>query len=135
MELFDLLKSMFGSPEKYEGASILDKRNNFFMIQRRLSIGHPIQGSLLNHVRINKEQAVDIWHRFISKQYHKTPPWMFISGAKKAEEKKAEKINITKTEIEEYAAKMGMDIKSVRYAAELYSKELKKEINYFKSEE
>lgn len=132
MELFELTKKMFEDPEGYKEATKGDKRKNFFMIQRRMSIQHPLQANILNHIMINQESAIDIWQRFLSKTYKRsTPFWMFIKGVKKVQEEKEAKLNIPSSLIEEYAKKNGMDLKSVWDAIKMFPKEMEKELKDF----
>ena len=86
MELFELTKAMFGDTNNYSEATRGDKRKSFFMIQRRMAIQHPMQANALNQLKINQEEAVDVWQRFLSKKYKKTPFWMYTKGIKKAKE-------------------------------------------------
>jgi len=132
MELFDLLNVIFKDPDEYANVSKLDKKRNFFMIQRRLAIGHPLQAHVLNNIKINPEQAVDIWQRFMFRQYKgKLPGWMFIKGVKKVKKNEEKKVNITNKDLIEFAKLNRYDIKSVRDAVKFFPKELKKEIDQF----
>ena len=126
-----MTKSMFGDTDNYSEATKGDKRKNFFMIQRRMAIQHPMQAQALNGLRINQEQAVDVWKRFLSKQYNKTPFWMYTKGVKKAEQAKEKKINIPTASIEAFAKRHRMDLKSVYEAIDMFPKEMQKEIKDF----
>lgn len=131
MELFEMTKAMFGDTNNYSEATKGDKRKNFFMIQRRMAIQHPVQAQALNGLKINQEQAVDIWKRFLSKKYNKTPFWMYTKGVKKAKEEKEAKINIPGTLIEEFAKRHKLDLKTVYEALTIFPKEMQKEIKDF----
>jgi len=132
MELFDLIKVIFENPEGYKEVSKLDKRKNFFMINRRFSIQHPMQANALNGLRISQEGAIDVWQRFMSKEYNgKTPYWMYTKGVKKAQEEKEKKINISTAVVHEYAKKYGYDLKSVWDSLKLFPQEMGKELQEF----
>ncbi len=131
MELFDLIKTIFEDPDGYKEASKIDKRKNFFMINRRFAIGHPMQANALNSLKINQEQAIDIWQRFMRKTYNKTPFWLYIKGVKKAKEEKEKKINISSATIEEYARRHNYDRKTVLEALNLFPKEMIHELQTF----
>ena len=122
---------MFEDPIAYEEVGRGEKRKNFFMINRRFAIQHPMQAQALNTLRINQEGAVDIWQRFLRKQYKKTPFWMFTKGVKKAKEVKEKKINIPTEVIEEYAKRHRLDLQSVWDALEFFPKEMSKELKDF----
>lgn len=131
MQLFELTKIIFENPESYKDVTRGDKRSNFFMINRRFAIQHPMQAHVLNNIRINQEGAVDIWQRFLSKQYKKTPFWMYTKGVKKAKENKERKINIPTAVIEEYAKRNMYDLQSVWDSLEFFPDEMKKELKNF----
>lgn len=131
MELFEMTKAMFGDTNNYSEATKGDKRKNFFMLNRRLSINYPMQAQALNGLKINQEQAVDVWQRFLSKKYNKTPFWMYTKGVKKAKEVKEKKINISTLMIEAYAKKYKMDLKSIYDALDMFPKETIKDIKNF----
>jgi len=127
-ELFDLLKYMFESPSSYEEVSKGDKRKNFFMVNRRLSVQYPVQANMLQHVRINMEATVDWWQRFLRKSYTKTPYWMFIKGVKKNQKEEEKKINISAESMSAYARFYGIDLKSVRDSCKFFPEKMVKEI-------
>ena len=131
MELFNLIKKIFEDPKGYKEATKIDKRKNFFMINRRFAIGHPMQANALNALKINQESAVDVWQKFMSKQYNKTPYWMYTKGVKKAQEEKERKINISNAVIEEYAKRHGYEIKSVLEALDFFPDQMLKELQTF----
>jgi hypothetical protein len=131
MELFDLTKKIFEDPEGYKSVSKLDKRKNFFILQRRFAIAHPMQANALNALRINQESAVDVWQKFMNKHYKQTPGWMYTKGIKKVQKEKEQKANIPNAVIIEYAKRYHYDLKTVRDALKFYPKEMTKEIQAF----
>lgn len=131
MELFDLIKRMFEDPEGYKEATKGDKKKFFFILQRRFAIQYPLQANVLNQLRINQEEAIDVWQRFLRKKYVKIPFWMFTKGVKKAKEAKEKKINISIRVVEEYAKKHRLDLKSVWEALTVFPKEMQKELVKF----
>jgi len=131
MELFELTKAMFGDTNNYSEATKGDKKKNFFMVNRRMAIQYPIQAQALNGLRIDPVAAIDIWHGFLSKQYKKTPFWMYTKGIKKVKEEKEKKINIPSAEIILYAKEHRYDLKMVKDALNMFPKEMAKEIKDF----
>lgn len=131
MNPFDLIKILIEDPQGYKEVSIIDKRKNFFMINRRLAIGHPLQANALNGLRINQEAAIDVWQKYMSTKYSKSPGWMYISGVKKAKEAKEKKINVSSATIQEYAKLHDYDIKTVKDALLLFPEEMSKELQTF----
>jgi hypothetical protein len=134
MELFDIIKCIFENPAAYKNASRIDKRKNFFMLQRRFSIEHPMQANALNRLRINQEQSVDIWNRFLSKKYNKTPFWMYTKGIKKAKEEKEKKLNISSSTVQEYSRIYRYDIKAVWDSIKMFPEEMEKELKNFEKQ-
>lgn len=126
-----MTKAMFGETNNYGEATKGDKRKNFFIIQRRMAIQHPLQAQALNGLKINQEQAIDVWQRFLKKKYSKTPFWMYTKGVKKAKEEKERKINIPIALIEDYAKRHKLDLKTVYEALDMFPKEMQKEIKDF----
>lgn len=94
MQLFDLINSMFTSPEKYGKARNLDKSKNFFMINRRFAIKFPTQANMFNHIKSPGAKVVDCWSwvaRSVGKG--KVPYWMYTKTKKpkKPKTKKSKK--------------------------------------------
>jgi hypothetical protein len=131
MDPFELIKIMFENPEKYKTINIGDKRKNFFIVQRRLSIQYPLQCQALQHIKINDISVTDFWQNFISKQYNKVPYWMFIKGVKKTNEHREKELGVKENTIREFSIYYNYDIKSVREALLVFPEEMKKEINTF----
>lgn len=130
-DLFELIKIMFEDPKAYEKITPGEKRKNFFMINRRMSIKFPLQAQVLQHLKIDEVSVVDFWQNFINKQYNKIPYWMYTKGVKKSKEAKEKKTNIKESLIREYAIKYNLDIRSVKDALEFFPKEMKKELQIF----
>lgn len=131
MQLFELSKIIFEDPAGYDEVTRGAKRTNFFMLNRRFAINHPFQAHVLNHIKINQEEAIDIWQKFLRKQYKKTPYWMYTKGVKKVKEEKEKKINISAAIVEAYAKKYVMDLQSVWDALNFFPKEMQKELKEF----
>jgi hypothetical protein len=131
MELFELTKAMFESPATYADATKGDKRKNFFIIQRRMAINFPMEANFLQHIRINMEDTIDWWQRFLRKKYQKTPYWMFLSGVKKNQEKEEKKIKISNETISGYCQFYQKDPKQVRDAIKFFPEDMVKEMKEF----
>jgi hypothetical protein len=131
MELFDIIKKIFEDPEGYKEASKVEKRKNFFMINRRFAIGHPREANALNALKINQEGAIDVWQKFMRKKYEKTPGWIYLSGVKKAKEDSEKKINISSETVSEYARRYSYDRKTILDALHLFPEEMSKELKTF----
>lgn len=131
MELFELLDIIFSKPIEYSKVTQGDKRKHFFLLNRRMAIYYPLQCQALQRVKMNETAAVDFWQSFISKQYNKTPYWMFTKGVKKVKEEKEKTVNIKESSLTEFSIYFGYDLKSVKEAAKVFPEEFKKEIINF----
>jgi hypothetical protein len=131
MELFEFTKIIFESPGEYQEITPGEKRKWFFLLQRRFAIQFPMQANALQHLKINQAGVVDFWQHFMRKQYQKTPGWMYTKGIKKSKEEKEKKIKVSETLINQYAAKMEIDKKSIYDALEFYPEQIQKELKDF----
>ncbi|MEG1142237.1 MAG: hypothetical protein RSE41_07320, partial [Clostridia bacterium] len=125
------IKIMFEKPSEWKDVSIMDKRRYFFMINRYMSINYPLQASVLQTRKINGEQVVDFWQTFISKQYKRTPSWIYTKGTKKNKEKKDKAQIIPDKLIKEYAFDIQVDVKSVYDAMLFFPNEMAAELKKY----
>ena len=86
--LFEFIKVLFENHEKYKTVSTVDKNKYFFMINRLMGIGFPMQANAFNHIKITPAHVVDYWHGQSIKLYKKTPQWIYTT-TKKSEVKKS----------------------------------------------
>ena len=128
MELFDFIKTVFTNPTEYSSITPGEKRKQYFMCQRRFAIQFPLQANLLQHLKINQAAVVDFWQIFLRKQYKFVPGWMYTKGVKKSKETKEKKLTISDKIINDYAARMNIDKKSVYEALEFYPDKILKEL-------
>lgn len=131
MSPFELIKIIIEEPKSYDNISSLEKKKNFFIINRRMAIKFPLQAHVLQHLKIDEVSVIDSWKIFLQKQYNKVPYWMYTKGIKKAQESKENKTNIKESIIKEFATKNNFDIQSVREALNLFPKEMTKELKQF----
>lgn len=128
---FDISKIIFESPEKWNEVTKRDKTKNFFILNQRFAINHPIQAHLLSHIKINTEQVIEFWKGFLCSKYKKTPYWMYTKGKKKQQDQNTKKTKINQKTVSEYAKYYKYDINSVRDAVEIFPDRMKKELNKF----
>lgn len=93
MELFDIIKTIFKNDYEWDKVTNSDKSRNYFMINRIMAIQFPIQADQFNRLRVIPYPVVDWWHRTLSKNYTRTPTWIFT----KTNKSKASKKNVNKT--------------------------------------
>jgi len=131
MDLFKLTKIMFEGSPQYKEVTKGEKRKNYFMINRRMVIQHPEQAQLLNHIKINQEQSVDVWQKFLSKKYGKTPHWMFTKGIKASKEALEKKTSIPDKLLVEYAKYHKLDLRSVKDTLKMFPDKMKKDLKAY----
>jgi hypothetical protein len=88
--LFDFINAMFSKPEEFKKTKLHERGKHFFMVNRLMSIGFPVQAAIFNHIKINPAQVVTFWQETLSKRYTRTPNWMYVKTRKEREKKKAE---------------------------------------------
>ena len=131
MELFDLNKQIFNK-SNWDSVSNADKRKHFFMINRFMSIGNPLQAQVLQHIKINTAAVIDFWHSYMSVKYNgSVPGWIFTKGVKKSEEDKKKKTNIDKNVVREYCKFYKIDPKSAEDAILLFPDKFVEDLKAF----
>lgn len=129
MELFDIIGVMFEDHSAWVKVTNYDKKKNFFMINRILSIKYPLQANMLQHLKVNQVAVIDFWFYFISSQYNRKPSWLYTKASKKKDStKKSKKNTITEDMIKTFAHKLGYEVKTVRMAIEFFGEEILTEI-------
>jgi hypothetical protein len=131
MQLFDLTKILFSSPDKWKTLSRGDKKKNHFMVNRLMSIQFPLQAQAFNNLKIDPVATLDAWQKFLENKYHQVPYWMYTKGTKKKKEEKEKKLNIKDSTILLYAKRNGLELKAVRDAIKFFPKESAKELKRF----
>lgn len=92
MELFDFIKILFSDRAEYAKLKDYEKSKHFFMTQRFMSIAHPVQAQMFNHIRVNNARVLDYWHRGMSHKYTSVPDWIYTKTKKAAVDKKTTKV-------------------------------------------
>ena len=89
MELFDFVDTLFGRPAVYAELKDHEKQRHFFMVNRFMSMQHPLPAGAFNHIRIPQARVMDFWQAQMSSSYTRTPKWMYTKTKKS--DKPAEK--------------------------------------------
>ena len=132
MELFDFITVLFTNPVEYSKITPGEKRKQYFMIQRRLSIQHPMQANALQHLKINQSAVIDFWQDYLRKTYKGwQPKWLYTKGVKKTQEVKEKKANVSNEVINEYCKWHKIDKKTVEDALEFYNGQMIEELTQF----
>lgn len=76
MKLFDFVKVLFSTSDKYDKLTKYQRSKNRFMIQRFMAIQYPETSNLLNWNGSNPTYINDSF-RLIAKQYTRPPKWIY----------------------------------------------------------
>jgi len=131
MELFEFTKTIFENPQGWNEVTNGDKKKHFFITNRMFSIGHPLQAHLLQHIKANPVNIMDIWQVFMKKKYQKTPGWMFTKGVAKNKLEKEKKTSLSEDLIKEYCRIFRLDYKSVKDSLVFFHEKTVNEIKEF----
>ena len=103
MSPYDLLKSFFNKKD-WDNITKIEKGKNFFIINRIMSIGYPLQANAFNNTKIDPVPVIDFWKETLNKKYKATPGWFFTSTEKKSKKEvylpKEDVINFIKNRYE-----------------------------------
>ena len=135
--LFDIIKEMFKAPNALDMYTPDVFKRNFFMINRRISIGCPELSQFLNVMGINYRFATKVMNNFLYREYGgRVPGWIYTKGSNKAktdaatEAKKVRKV--TDSMVREFCAHYERDPKDVFLALKVFPDEMTAEIlEYF----
>jgi len=89
MKLFDYIKVMFSSTEKWNKLKAYDKVKNSFMVNRFMSIKFPMQANLFNVLKTDPMGAAESW-RMVASKFNRVPGWIYTRVRKIKKEKKWE---------------------------------------------
>ena len=89
MKLFDYIKVMFSSSEKWKKLKAYDKIKNNFMMNRFMSIKFPMQANLFNVLKTDPVGTAESW-RMIASKFTRVPGWVYTRVRKTKKEKKWE---------------------------------------------
>ena len=131
MELFEITKRIFENPQSWEEVSNYDKKKYFFIVNRMFSIGHPLEVQALQHIKTSPVVVMNVWQRFMTKKYNKTPGWMFTKGVVKNKLEKEVKINLSEEIIRDYCRVYRIDYKSIKDSLKFFPEKTIAEIKEY----
>ena len=129
--LYDIISAIFTDKNYINNLTEQQANQNIFMILRRIGINNPIQANEFNNNKVNALGVIKFFSDYLYCGY--TPKWIYVSGSKSKEKKKANKNEITNKDIEEYCEYYGIDKKSFNFALKLFTEEAINDIKDFKS--
>lgn len=104
MNFIELVDIIFKNKGKYRTVSKEDKENNFYIINKKFSLGSDSQrgkylkfSQFFNHKAIDKDSALDLWFLFFRKT-PSIPGWYWIKNTN-TKEKKSSKISAADREL------------------------------------
>ena len=76
MKLFDFIKLLFSTSNKYEELTKYERGKNRFMIMRFMAINYPVAANMLNWNGTDPAYVNDSF-RLVGKQFKSTPGWIY----------------------------------------------------------
>ena len=89
MKLFDYIKVLFSTEEKWNKLKPYDKIKNNFMVNRFMSIKFPVQANLFNTLKIDPVGQAEAW-RLVSSKFNRVPGFIYTKVKKSAKQKAKE---------------------------------------------
>jgi hypothetical protein len=89
MKLFDYIKVLFSTEEKWNKLKPYDKIKNNFMVNRFMSIKFPIQANLFNLLKTDPVGTAESW-KMVASKFNRVPGWIYTRVRKTKKEKKWE---------------------------------------------
>lgn len=131
MNYFEVLNSFWEN--SYNKLSNKEKDDNYFIINRRLSINYPIQSAYLSQYGICKYAVVDFWRNFITKYNSKPPYWLYITknNIKNKIVKNKNLNNFSDEILFRYTKANKIDLKNLKQIYDLYTDKIYDDIVIF----
>ena len=130
-DLFEFINTMFARPADFKKTKMHERGKYFFMINRFMSIKHPVQASYFNNIKISPGQVVTYWQESLGKIYNRTPKWMYVSTAKAKEAKKKNEQPVSDETIRKYCEHHSLSRRDIEEALLLLGKPFDQELRNF----
>lgn len=125
--LFEFISGMFSDKKAFFGKTNYEKGTYGFMINRFMAIKAPTIATRFSRIGINQGNVVTSWALMFSK-LTRTPEWMYVSTAKKKEEKRKKEFDVKQSTIDLYCRMYEIDRKTFNETKERYRDELLQEL-------
>jgi hypothetical protein len=86
MKLFDYIKVLFSTEEKWDKLKPYDKVKNNFMVNRFMAIKFPIQANMFNVLKTDSVGTAESW-RMVASKFNRVPGWIYTRVRKTKKEK------------------------------------------------
>lgn len=131
--LFDIINYIFCNPKKLREVPKVLLDRNFFMINRILGIGFPMQAQAFQIGKTNNVETIYCWSDFlISKGYHRVPGFVFTKGVQRTKDSIESKKKVPESLIKEYASHYKLSIKDIHQALKFFPEGMELDILNFK---
>ena len=129
-KLFDFIDIMVKDKRHFDKLSPYQVGKHYFMINRFMSINHPVIANHLQHIKINGSEVVQYWHSTLSRLYSSPPGWMYVK-TKKSKSDKVRKAGYSDETIKEYCSRMGFSRRQVEDSIKFFPSETETELKKF----
>lgn len=129
-KLFDFIDILFTDPATYAKLNNVDKGRHFFMVNRFMSIQHPVQANYLQHLKVNPAGVMDYWHQTMTRLYTRKPSWIYIKTKKAKQAAKKTKF-VEDATIKEYCERLGYSRRQIDEAIDFFGDKFIDELKQF----
>jgi hypothetical protein len=128
---YHFLEMLFTNRAFYKEVTAKQKSDNFFMINRILSIEFPLMANKLNVNGIDPVTAVDAWYYFIAaKNYKSMPRWVWTKFSSAHKKEKSKVFLIDKKIIKYFLTKNQISERELNEMIEFCEKDLLEELKF-----
>lgn len=140
INLFDLIKVLFTDKQKWKKLTDYQKRNNHFIVNRRMSIKYPDLANYMNKYGLDGARVLDMWQIMFNGKFFKrgkggrkypiVPQFIYTKSKSKKEPKQKKSWEPDKDLVKRFCIKYGISQKqyedSLRFNKEKIYKKIQK---------
>lgn len=128
---FDILKLLFvASDKEWDAIPQLQKSKNFFICNRILSRGYPVQAQLINYNGITTDLAIDFWR--IKLKNRSLPKWLYAKSTSEKQEV-VKKLKVSQEMLMNISKFYKCSLSDLQYFSEIYPDDFKDEVKKFEA--
>lgn len=126
---FDLLKLLFvASDKEWDSIPQSQKSKNFFICNRILSRGYPVQAQLINYNGITTDLAIDFWRMKLKNRT--LPKWIYAKSTSEKQEV-VKKLKVSDDTLINISKFYKCSLSDLQYFSEIYPEDFKDEVKKF----
>jgi hypothetical protein len=127
-DLMAYIKDFFENPKNFQNKSFSELSKNWFMLNRFLAKGYPLQSNALNNKHVKPDKATLAWFFTLKRKFKRTPKFIFAkSKTVKSEKEKSDWEPSYEIKLY-YAKKREIPLKVVNEELEMFPEKMKKKL-------